>query len=58
MKVPTAIIIGAIIVSLTIHYTLRFNPKDEIIKICVRNNYSDYDDTLEDKLETIREECY
>ena len=57
MKIPVAIIIGAIIVSLTIHYTLRFNPKDEIIKICVNENYSRYE-TLEERLETVKEECY
>ena len=61
MKVPIAIIIGAIIVSFTIHYSLRFNPKNEILKLCITDKFNNNyirDKTLQERLKRVKEECY
>ena len=57
MKVPIAIIIGAIIVSLTIHYSLRFNLEDEFIKMCAKSQYNALD-TMDGNIRKAKAECY
>ena len=57
MKVPIAIIIGAIIVSFTIHYSLRFNLEDEFLKMCAKQQYNGLD-TLDGNIRKAKAECY